>query len=88
MSPLIEGFLFFRARDYMKKTIKISILVLFIALIYIAKDIVFHEYKYWQCTKTKELIDSPIPSSEKSDVVKNNMRECLSLINGVKEYTW
>jgi len=73
----------------MEKNKKLLFIVLItVSVVYLAKDIVVHEYKYWQCTTTKELIDKPISPENRDSTIKQNMRECLSLINGVKEYSW
>tara|TARA_B100000929_G_scaffold281673_1_gene260913 strand:- start:936 stop:1157 length:222 start_codon:yes stop_codon:yes gene_type:complete len=73
----------------MEKNKKLLFIVLItVSVVYLVKDIVVHEYKYWQCTTTKELIDKPISPENRKSIIKQNMRECLSLVNGVKEYSW
>tara|TARA_B100001179_G_C18466186_1_gene349334 strand:+ start:251 stop:478 length:228 start_codon:yes stop_codon:yes gene_type:complete len=59
------------------------LLVVLLAAVYMTKDIVFHEYRYWKCLQTQKLI---VPERYERDGLyeyeqERDIGECLRLIN-------
>ncbi len=57
------------------------------SIVYLVKDILLHEYKYWQCNKTQQIVSTDTYKSYpeyKGRIVKGDMITCLNIINGVK----
>lgn len=49
------------------------------SVVYLIKDIIFHEYKYWQCLNSYELAYEEY--LDMNTVLSDNVLQCVKIIN-------